>query len=660
MHRAIRLILAFAVCVLAAAQSFSAQDAISLFRDGSAAQAGGDYYAAIERYKASLTANPSYLSPMTGLAECFFLLEDYDEAMRWVSKAKSYSRADEDLSILEGRIKIGQGDLKAARAIFQDVLSRQPNNLEARFGMAEADVAEGRVKEALSQYAQGLKLAPESRKALLSIAMLSDETGDQASAARYFDLVVRSHSDDPQVELEAAAWYARKGDLETAEKRAKIAISLKPDLDDAQLLLGSIYLESGRLADASDALRQVVTRNRDNTLAWYGLGIAYARSSDAAKAMSSLATVLSIRPEDEVARIAEESVALASLKMEDPQRQKLAAYHVTLGGELESRDFLDRAIVEYRRALLLDPISRDARVDYARILRIQGFPAKYLSELEVLAKLGIKDTFVNDEIESYTSALSDSLSRTWGVDQFALDRRKYAIPVFTVSTTNRLIHTQSSELLARYFTDMLLRYESIQIPDIPPSVSAIEEAFRAAREKGCEYFLLLSMEDSERSFSAAADLYLGSTGARVASFAAYRTGNDRIRDSFLKIGSQLASALPARGTLIQRKFDQGLVDLGSFQGIKKGDVMAVVRKGRVVLASDSPAIQYNEADVVGTFTIQATDEGIAVGTLERQGYFDFINTSDEVVYPMPQKPQAPPQTAPKKGNILTRLFGVQG
>ena len=115
--------------------------------------------------------------------------------------------------MLEGRIRIGQGNVPAARALFHGVLQSQPNNVEARLGTAEADIADGKPQTALGQYVQTLKLAPESTRAILSLAMLSDESGDTAKAGSYYELALKSHSSDPQVQLAAAAWYASTGNF---------------------------------------------------------------------------------------------------------------------------------------------------------------------------------------------------------------------------------------------------------------------------------------------------------------------------------------------------------------------------------------------------------------------------------------------------------------
>ena len=313
-------------------------------------------------------------------------------------------------------------------------------------------------------------------------------------------------------------------------------------------------------------------------------------------------------------------MAVESLPMDDAQRKKMGALHVTQGRAFEDRSFLEKALAEYRRALILDPTSADGRVGYARIYRSLGFPAKYLSELQVLAKLGSKDTFVSDEIERLTSVLSESVSRAWGYDQYNLDRSPLRHP---------RVHACGGKP-ARAFTDRATTLRGTSPPSwaatipssprtSPPGVTGFDQAFRAARTAGNDYFALVAFDESDRSFSATVDLYLARTGGRIASFAAFRTGNDRVRDSLMKLAGQVAGILSPKGTLLTRKFGQGVVDLGSFQGLKKDDALVIVRKGRVRLRSDGPGLGYDEKDVLGDFTVTGLDEAVSEGSVTGQG-----------------------------------------
>jgi tetratricopeptide (TPR) repeat protein len=637
-----------------------AADARDAYLAGAAAQGTEDYPLAVEKYKEALGINPAYLEPMTGLAESFLALEEYDEAARWAAQALTFDPRNPDLQVLEGRIRIGQGKLADARTLFNQVLAVQPNNVEARLGNAEADIAEGRPKSALSRYTQALALAPESTKALLSLATLSDESGDRAAAGRYYELALKSHSSDPQVQLAAAAWYAATGRYDEAEKHAQTALSIQPGLGRASVLLGQIYLQTGRNPDAIAVLTNVVSADRSDSVAWYALGLAYRSSGDTARALNSFASALAARPDDEVSRIAQEATAISSLPLGDPQRAKMAAAHVSLGLEQEQRSYLEKALAEYRRALILDPTSRDARVGYARIYRIMGFPDKFLSELKVLAGLGVKDTYVSDQMEAYTSSLAGSLSRTWGYDQYNIDRRRFAIPVYTIPSLDRLVHPLAGEDVARYFASLLGRYDAITVPDAPSVVSGFDDAFRAARGGGTDYFVVLSIDEADRSLSVTADLYLSRTGGRIASFAGFRTGNDRVRDSLMKLAADIASTLPVRGTLLVRKFGQGLIDIGTMQGLKSGATLSIVRQGGVRLRPDGPGLAWDDKDVLGDFTVTAVDEAVAEGSIKGRGYFDYVNARDEVLVPAPASPAPDVTPAQRSGNILTRLFRIGG
>ncbi len=653
-----RAAVAFAALLLAAATPSVAADARSSYLAGAVAQGAQDYALAVEKYKEALALNPAYLEPMRGLAESYLALEEYDEAERYAAMALTFDPGSADLQVLEGRIRIGQGRVADARALFSKVLAAQPNNVDARLGNAEADIAEGRPQSAAARYTQTLALAPESTSALLSLAMLSDESGDRAAAGRYYELAVKSHSADARVQLAAATWYAATGSFDAAEKAAQTALSLSPGLQSAQVLLGQIYLQTGRSADAISTLMAVVSASRDNELAWYELGLAYRRSGDAARALSSFANALQARPDDEVSRIAQEATAVESLSLGDAQRARMAADHVAQGQAQEQRGYLEKAIAEYRRALLLDPTSRDARVGYARVYRTLGFPAKFLSELQVLAKLGVTDTYVSDQVEAYTSRLAGSVSTAWGYDQYNLDRRRYVIPVYTLAAQNRLIHPLAGEDIARYFVFLLGRYDPVTVPDQAPGVSGFDDAFRAARAAGTDYFVVLSVDESDRSLSATADVYLSRTGGRVASFGDFRTGNDRVRDGLMQLAADVAGTLQPRGRLLVRKFGQGLIDLGAMQGVKPGDVLPIVRQGAVRLRPDGPGLAWDPRDVLGDFTVTATDEVVSEGSIAGRGYFDYVNIGDEVVVPGPQAP--PPQVTPaqRSGNILTRLFRI--
>jgi tetratricopeptide (TPR) repeat protein len=651
---------ALAIVILSvAAGRLAAADARATYQLGLQAQSSGDWAAAVERYRAALAANPAYLEAAVGLAETLLAREEYEEAATWAARARQLDRQDPALAVLDGRIKLGAGDIAGARTLFGEVLKSRPNDLEARFGLAEADVAEGRSRSALDRYTAALAIAPGSRRGLLSLAILSESTGDTAGADRAIELALRSYAGNIGVQLAASDLYAGRGRWDLAERHARAALVIDPGSAAARRSLATVLIALRRHDEAAAVLREVVAQDRGDALAWYTLGRSYLLLVDTTKALAAFGNALAAEPDDETARIVQEYAAIDALKAEDAQRAKLAGVHRDAAAALESTSMLEKALAEYRRSLLLEPASRDGRVGFARVSRAMGYPGKQLSELTVLVNLGVKDSAVLDVVEGLQAELDDTVSRRWGIDQYAIERLSHVVAVSTIGGASPLRHPLAASDLARAFRDTLTRYDALAVTGGAPAATGFDAAFRAAAAAGADYFVVLGMEESDRTFAAAATLYLARTGAAVASWSAFRTGNDRVRDVFLRIGSQLAAALPARGTLLRRSHDTGLVDLGTRQGVKVGTKLAIVRKGRVRLAADAPGVAWDEADVVGDFTVTAVDEAVSEGTIARRGTFDLVNAGDEIVATRPA-PATFAAVAPARPGLLARLLALFG
>ncbi len=648
------------------AASPGAQDnqARSLLRLGRELQLAGDTLGAIEQYRAALAANPDYGEALAGLAECFFQLEEYEEALPHVLRARRYEQANLSLAVLEGRVRIGLGELDKARALFNEVLAREKNNLEAQFALAELDIASGKRRNAALKYLETLRIRPDSQQALLALAVLNESEGQGREAQRYLETALRFHADDPGVRYAAARFALQQGDPVRAEGHLQAALAVRPDFVPASLLLAQVLLVEQRAADAVAAMRGLLEDRRELPLAWYLLGLAQARSGDLSQALSSLASAARLAPEDEVALLALENLALAKLEIKDESRRRLALPHLERGRRFEERNLLEKALAEYRRCLRLDPESRDGRLAFAGIYRLLGYPAKYRQELEVLRRLGFKDTAVSDGIEIVDSQLLDTVAANWGLEQYALERRGYSLAAFSIPGEVRELHPFAGSELVEYLKDQLRRFDTVILPEAEPLAQSFEEAFRRARGLGVDYFLILRFEESERSFAAELEQYLGRTGTKVAAYRAFRTGNDRVQECLSLLGSQLEAALPAWGRLVTREFDTGVIDLGALDGLKADDKLVVVKRGKVRLRNDGVGLAMEEKDIVADFQVLRPDERVSEGSLSRRSFFDLTNPGDEVVFqPAAAAPAAAPaaaQPVEQADGLLRRIYRLLG
>ncbi|MBN2352344.1 MAG: tetratricopeptide repeat protein [Spirochaetales bacterium] len=638
-----------------------ASPAIGLYEQGKTAQGDENYFQAVEKYKAALALNPHYLDPIKGLAECFFFLDEYPESLRWVEAGKRYDRNDVSLLTLEGRIRIVTGDLDRAKELFLSVLSRQPNNVEAMTGIALLDIAAGRTRFAAKQLEDALVMNPQHRVTLLSLALIYESLGDTASENKYLELALANHPNYFLVHYLAGRGYFLQGDWPESEARLKTALALKGDFQPARLLLGNLEVVLNRPDQAVTILRPLLSQNPENALARFILGVAYWKKSDLANAIASFEGAIALSPDDEFSRLALEQLAIDDLPQGDRKRVALAHTRYEQGRLYEGKNMLDHALLEYRRAIKIDPASKEARLAFANIFRRRGFPMKYLNELQILKGLGLADRRINDDIAYYKTKSIGRVSQKWGIDQHDLDERSLSIRVFSLSPHNSLIHPASAGIVARFFHDIIDGYGKLRVRDGQPSVGSFEEAFREARAAKDDFFVLLTFDEGDRTFDARCRLYLAKTGTLMADLSAGRTGNDRVRDALLKVGSTLNDLLPIRGALIKKQFDRGVVDLGGFQGIKEKDKLVIVKTGRVTLESGTLGYRYSDNDVVGTLTVDGLDEAVSEGTLEKKSFYDYISTGDDVLF-LPQgeaiAASAEPAAAPAT-ELLRELLNLK-
>jgi hypothetical protein len=130
-----------------------------------------------------------------------------------------------------------------------------------------------------------------------------------------------------------------------------------------------------------------------------------------------------------------------------------------------------------------------------------------------------------------------------------------------------------------------------------------------------------------------------------------------LRSASKGIADQLSAALPLRGRLLIRKQSQALINKGKADGVKAEAVYNVVKKGRPQVANEGIAIVYSPDELVGKLTISNIDEEIAIGTLERNGFFDRIEPGDEVILQVEKTAKPAPESAanPELRTLLRTL-----
>lgn len=601
----------------------------ALFERGRSAMMQENWYAAVEFFIEALHVNPAHAEAAAALAESYFELGEFDQALIWVRRARTLARASTSLANLEAFTLIALGRLDEASRIVADVLRREPYNREALFAAAELDIARGRAGDAVRRYREAVGRFPDDRRLLVSLALVLGSLGDTEGARSYINRALLRHEGDHRVYYYAAYLASRDGRINDGIRYAEYALFYRPGHVPSRYLLASLLYRAGRFGEAAALADELIRLNRNDSRSWYLKGISFIRMGRYAEAQTVLSTALTIDPDNEFIRAVLMELIISQTRLEDPVRHRWAVWHFNRARDFRSRNLIEQALFEYRRGLRLNPYAMDRR-EYADLLRLQGYPARFLEELMFMQTLGLADRALNDAVESFNALLDTALFRRWGVDPIMISKPHWRIAVFSIASQSTFFHVDAGAAASSFLRDIMVHERNILPMDLELRQPSFAAAFRTAREANADYFMIISVSENERDIAMRAELFVARTGARAAVFDAFRTGPDRLRNASRGIVDQLNGAMPFRAQLIQRRHDQGLIDKGRSDGVRNGDEFIVVQRGRVGLRSEGIGLDFSPEDIVGRLVIEHADEEVAAGRLTRNGFFDRISAGDDV------------------------------
>jgi len=622
----------------------SPASAARYYEQGRSFMAEENWYSAVESFLECIRLNPAHAEGTASLAECYYELAEFDSALNWVRKAKLLARSNASVANLEVFTLIALGNLDAASDLVNDILTREPYNREALFAAGELAIARNRPSEALLRYRDAVRRYPDDRRLLVSLALVTLSLGDGETAAAYINNAITQNPGDYRVYYYASYIYAQNGKLADAIRYAERALHYRNDHTPSQVLMATLRYRNGEYEEAARLCDTAINKNRQDMSAWYLKGLSFIRMGRNQDALTILTNAISINENDEFIRAVLEDTIINSTTLEDPRRARWAAWHFTRARSFRQRNLTEQALFEYRRGLRLNPFAADRR-EYAELLRMQGYPARYLEELRFLQDQGIADRTLNDAVEAYNSLLSNALFKQWQVNPTEITERHWKIAVFSLSGQSSFYHADAGSVAAGFIRDLLVHDRNITPMPLDLRQASFSQGFRQAREAGADYFMLVTVTENERDIAIKGELFVARTGSPAGTLYTYRTGSDRLRDASRGIVTQLSSQMPLRGRLLIRRQGQALINKGRADGIQQDAVFDIVKQGRPQTANEGIALIYSDDELVGKFTVTNVDEEIAIGTLTRNGFFDRIEPSDEIILQAEKSTRQAPESA---------------
>lgn len=206
-----------------------------------------------------------------------------------------------------GRALYDRGECFSSRYLFQQVLEREPNNLDALAGRGQALVCEGSFDEGISALERVTQAAPQRAEAFVQLANAYLEQYE-SDAETYESRLQDALGVLEQAETEGASSAAvsnlrgvvlyRQGDLNAARDALLEATELRGDVAKYHRDLGLIYVQLGDLEAAVRTLQRAVTLEPDSALARNQLGSAYLLQGRCDAAVFELVQAATLAPNE--------------------------------------------------------------------------------------------------------------------------------------------------------------------------------------------------------------------------------------------------------------------------------------------------------------------------------------------------------------------------
>lgn len=614
------------------------KNALSLFANAQNAKNAQKWQEATEFLIEALKINPDFADAHFMLAECAYELDEEELCLERLEETEKYEKGSKRVQNLRGQALMTLGKFEEAKKIFEKILQKEPNDVEARFGLAELDLFFGRLTGAEKLYLDSLKRESTNKKALLSLAFVSSALGKNKEAIYYTNKALRQYPDSSEVHYLASLVYASENDIQTAEKHCKTALEIKPDFNEAYKLLSKIMFKKGEWQNVIDLCDFSLKRNGRQSEILYLKGEANLMLGKTEEAISSWFTGLEEEKDDEIMRAALE-LLVGTLPVEDPRRGKLARYHINAAREYERKFDGDGAIYEYTRALKVDPDNLSARSAAVKRSAEDGRYERYYEELLFLqskleaasAEKNKKKIEIDDAVEAYSSLLSDTMAKRWKIKPFYLDKQRWKIAIFHEETPISHRHSNANAICASFIRDIFSTNQAIKIKTYENHVENFAKAYRAARQDKQDYFVIIKTDESKRDFMLEYEVFNASTGEKIAHSSLYNTGNFEYANTIRRFRADIKELLPVRANVLDRRGNTLLLDIGKTECVSEGCVFEIVKQNAIRPSPKGLSVHYKKEDVLGKCVISKVSEEVSEAEIESKGFYDRIDTKDEAV-----------------------------
>ncbi|HPQ15835.1 MAG TPA: tetratricopeptide repeat protein, partial [Bryobacteraceae bacterium] len=189
-------------------------------------------------------------------------------------------------------------DFGAAIQNADEVLKLEPGNIGARLIRSSALAAVGNRDQARQELEATLKMAPESREALIQLGMLNLADRRYSEAEKIFTKLYEADRDDLRGLMGLSETYAGQGNYDRAMQLLEKELARRPGTAQIQLALGNLAYRAKRYDQAVRNYQEILKQQPNDGGVYLRLGETYRVMGDTKSAMDAFRRAKELLPSD--------------------------------------------------------------------------------------------------------------------------------------------------------------------------------------------------------------------------------------------------------------------------------------------------------------------------------------------------------------------------
>ena len=273
------------------------------------------------------------------------------------------------------------GRLREAETLYRQVLSAEPQHVEAMGMLARLALQVGQIEPAIELLQRAIRQQPGNAAHVCNLGMVFATVGRFDEAVATFRQALSIQPNFPEAYSNLGNVYKTRRQLREAIAAYQQALALRPGFADAYNNLGSALRETGQLDGAIAAFEQAVAARPEYPEAHNNLGTALRERGRLDDAIAAHRRALSHRPDYADALLGLGSAllqngqldeAIAALRQAIARNPSLADAYFALGSALHQGGDIAGAVAAYQQCVQLRPDYAGAQNNLGLVLQAGG------------------------------------------------------------------------------------------------------------------------------------------------------------------------------------------------------------------------------------------------------------------------------------------------